>query len=105
MNQFTVVFTPEAQEQLTALYRYISTAASPNIAERYISSIVAYCESLQNFPHLGICRDDVRPGLRITNHKKRTVIAYAVDIDMISIIGIFYGGQDYETALQSDLDD
>lgn len=33
------------------------------------------------------------------------MIAFAVDADLVSIIGIFYGGQDYETALQSDLGD
>jgi len=34
VRQYTVVFTPEAEEQLLALYRYIATAASPEIAER-----------------------------------------------------------------------
>ncbi len=104
MIRHTVIFSPEAQEQLTSLYRYISAAASPEIAERYTSSIVAYCESLQDFPLRGTRRDDVRPGLRITNYKKRAVIAFAVNTDLVSIIGIYYGGQDYETALQSDFD-
>lgn len=45
--QYPVVFTPEAQEQLAALYRYIAAAASPEIAERYTSAIVTYCEGLQ----------------------------------------------------------
>lgn len=103
--QYTVVFTPEAQEQLADLYRYIATAASPEIADRYTSAIVTYCEGLQTFPHRGARRDDVRPGLRITNYKKRTVIAFDVDSERVSIIGVFYGGQDYETVLQSDLDD
>jgi plasmid stabilization system protein ParE len=44
-------------------------------------------------------RDDVRPGLRITNYKKRAVIAFQVDADLVSIIGVFYGGQNYETIL------
>ena len=43
--------------------------------------------------------------LRITNYKKRSVIAFAVDAEQVSIIGVFYCGQDYETALESDLDD
>jgi toxin ParE1/3/4 len=47
-------------------------------------------------------RDDVRPGLRITNYEKRAVIAFAVDAEQVSIIGVFYGGQDYETLLQDD---
>jgi toxin ParE1/3/4 len=32
------------------------------------------------------------------------VIAFAVEGEQVSILGMFYGGQDYETALQSDLE-
>ncbi|WP_339504703.1 type II toxin-antitoxin system RelE/ParE family toxin [Pseudomonas sp. RL_105y_Pfl2_101] len=102
---YTVEFAPEALEQLAALYRYIATAASPEIAHRYTDAIVSYCEELQTFPHRGNQRDDIRPGLRITNYRKRTVIAFAVEADQVSILGVFYGGQDFEGALQSDLDD
>lgn len=103
--QYKVVFAPEAREQLTSLYRYIAAAASPVIAERYTSAIVTYCEALHTFPNRGTRRDDVRPGLRITNYKKRAVIAFAIDSELVSIIGVYYGGQDYETALQLDLED
>jgi len=99
VSLYTVIFTPEAQEQMAALYRYIASAASPEISERYTSSIIAYCESLRGYPLRGTCRDDVRPGLRITHYKK-----CAVDKDLVSILGIFYGGQAYETVLQSDFD-
>lgn len=51
------------------------------------------------------CRDDVRPGLRITNYRKRAVIAFDVAGDLVSIVGVFYGGQDYETILHDDADD
>jgi plasmid stabilization system protein ParE len=104
VSQYTVISTPEAQEQLVTLYRYIASAASPEIAERYTSSIVTYCENLRDFSHRGTSRDDIRQGLRITNYKKRAVIAFAMGTDLLSIIGVFYGGQDYETALQSDFD-
>ncbi len=30
---YTVIFTPEAQQQILELYRYIATASSPEIAE------------------------------------------------------------------------
>lgn len=102
---YRVIFSPEAEEQLAALYRYIAAAASPDIAARYTEAIVTYCESLQTFPHRGTKRDDIRPGLRITNHKKRAVIAFDVDAEMVSIIGIFYGGQDYKTVLQDESED
>ncbi len=103
--QYTVIFTPEAQDQLVALYRYIAAAATPEIAERYTNAIVTHCDDLRIFPKRGARRDDVRPGLRITNYKKRAVIAFAVDAELVSIIGIYYGGQDYEAALRFDLDD
>jgi len=96
---YRVVFTPEAEEQLAALYRYIAEAASPDIAAQYTEAIVSFCESLRTFPYRGIMRDDVRPGLRITNYKKRAVIAFHVDAEVISIIGVFYGGRNYETIL------
>ena len=100
-----VIFSPEAEEQLADLYQYIASAASPGIAARYVSTIIAYCETLETFPLRGAQRDDIRPGLRITNYKGRTVIAFAVDASQVSILGVFYGGQDYVTALQDDIED
>jgi plasmid stabilization system protein ParE len=97
-----VVFSPEALEQLAGLFRYIAEAASPDIAARYTEAIVSHCESLRTFPLCGTKRDDVRPGLRITHYRKRAVIAYDVDAEVVSILGIFYGGQDYETMLQDE---
>jgi toxin ParE1/3/4 len=57
---------------------------------------------MRTFPHRGTVRDDVRPGLRVTNHKGSAVIAFAVDdaAMVVSIIGVYYGGQDYESVLQ-----
>ncbi len=62
---------------------------------------------MNNFPHRGTRREDLRPGLRITNYKGRAVIAFGVDdaTELVSILGVFYGGRDYETALQSDFED
>lgn len=103
--KYRVIFSPEAEEQLAELFHYIATAASPGIAERYINAIITYCETLDTFPLRGAQRDDIRSGLRVTNYKGRTVIAFDVDAQQVSIIGVFYGGQDYETALQDDLDE
>ncbi len=81
---YRVIFTPEAEEQLAALYRYIAEAASSYIAAQYTEAIVSFCESLRTFPYRGTMRDDVRPGLRITNYKKRAVIAFHVDAEVVS---------------------
>lgn len=97
--EYAVVFTPEAEEHLADLYRYIAAVASPETAARYTDAIVTYCESLRNFPRRGTKRDDIRPGLRITSFRKRVVIAFNVEAEQVNIIGVFYGGQDYEAKL------
>jgi toxin ParE1/3/4 len=67
---------------------------------------VACCERLGNFPHRGTARGDIRPGLRVTNYKGRTMIAFGVGDDAlrVSILGVYYGGQNYEAALDLEPD-
>ena len=63
--------------------------------------MIETCEGLALFPLRGVSREDLRPGLRVTHHRGRTVIAYAVDHDLrlVSILGVLYGGQDFEREL------
>lgn len=96
---FSVVFTPEAEEQILDLYRYVAAAGSPDLASRYTEAIVASCEELAMFPHRGKARDDIKPGLRTVGFRRRVVVAFAVlDRDVV-IVGVFYGGRDYEAVL------
>lgn len=102
---YRVIFTPEAEEQLVSIFRYIAQVASPTIAERYTNAIVTYCQGLVTFPERSALHNAIRPGLRVTNYKKRVVIAYTIDEELVSIIGVFYGGQNYEASLRFDLDE
>lgn len=99
MNGYRVVFRREATQQLEELYDYIADAGSPENAARYTDAIVTYCEGLSDFPHRGSARDDIRPGLRTVGYRKHVVVAFAVLDDTVAILGIFYGGRDYETIL------
>ena len=93
-----VIFTPEAADQLSTLHGYIS-ATSPINADRYTNAIIDYCLGLETFPLRGQSRDDIRPNLRVTHYKGRTIIAFVVDDQYVSIIGVYYGGQDYQSVL------
>jgi hypothetical protein len=42
--------------------------------------------------------------LKVTHFRKRAIIAYTLEIDVVSIGGVFYGGQAYEAALAPDDD-
>ena len=108
MKPYSVVFAPEAEDQLVELYEYIARNGAPQVAARYTDAIVTYCEGLADFPHRGTCRDDVRRGLRITNYRRRTVIAFEADdaTRTVAVLGVFYGGRNYERVLGSaDWDD
>jgi plasmid stabilization system protein ParE len=63
--------------------------------------VIETCEGLSIFPLRGVSREDIRPALRVTHHRGRTVIAYVVDNGsrLVSILGVHYGGQDFERAL------
>jgi plasmid stabilization system protein ParE len=94
-----VIFTPEAEDHLNDLYRYIADAAHPRSAADHVDKIVTYCQALADCPYRGLARDDIRPGLRTTSYKKRTVVAFAALDDVIAVIGVFHGGRDYEAIL------
>ena len=100
MKTYRVVFSPEAEAQLTQLYRTIAREASPDIALSFTSAIIDTCESLDRMPLRGAARGDIRPGLRTLSFRRRVLIAYAVGKDTMTILGVFHGGQDFEALLR-----
>jgi toxin ParE1/3/4 len=97
-----VQFAPEALAQLKALEQRIAEAGAPLAGERYVDAIVDYCMTLQTFAVRGVARDDLMPGLRVTHFRKRAIIAYLLESEVVSVVGVFYGGQDYEAAFGAD---
>jgi toxin ParE1/3/4 len=100
-----VVFTPEARVQLVSIYSYIASQASATAALAFTTAIVDYCESFKTFPKRGTRRSDLRPGLRTIGFRRRVTIAFDIDGEIVSILGIFYGGQDVEDALRRGADE
>ena len=102
-------YTPEAQQQLNELDDWITKAASAEIARRFVSAILDHIDGILLFPLAGRARDDVRPGMRTTTFKKKTLVAYVLDDSsdeaVVNIIGVFHGGQDWEAAFIEDRDD
>lgn len=101
-------FTPEAERQLNEIDDWIANNATAGIARRFVSAILEHIEGILAFPLVGRPRDDVRPGMRTTTCKKRTLVAYEVDESsdelVVNILGVFHGGQNWEAALSADED-
>jgi toxin ParE1/3/4 len=75
--------------------------------DRTVDTIRDFVKSLNTVPHRGTKRDDLRPGLRIVSFKKRTAIAIEIDDEakIVTVLRVFYGGQDYEAVLRGDPND
>lgn len=99
-----VVYTPEAERQLNHLDGWISDKASPETAHEFVRAVMDHCEAILLFPLAGRDRGDIRPGMRTSTFKERTLVAYAVDYSgdevVVSVLGVFSGGQDWESALR-----
>lgn len=102
MKSYTIAYAPEFEDQLDRVEVFIEMASgSEVIAQRHTSGIKRHCELLRTAPRRGVPRDDLLLGLRVTNYKGSTVLAYVVEGDVVWFLGVFYGGQDYEAVLSS----
>ncbi|WP_343713490.1 type II toxin-antitoxin system RelE/ParE family toxin [Inquilinus sp.] len=102
MKRFRVSFSTRSVEQLEALNLYIAEEAGRDRADHYVDAITDYCENLETFPHRGRRRDDIQSGLRLLGFRRRVTIAFTIEDEIVTILGVFYGGQDIEAALQAD---
>jgi plasmid stabilization system protein ParE len=96
--------TPEAERQLNEIDDWIANTATADIARHFVSAILEHIDGIPTFPFAGRARDDVRPGMRTTTFRKRTLVGYEVDESsgevVINVLGIFHGGQYWEVTLK-----
>ena len=96
MKERVVVFTPEARDDLLALYDWIARQASPDVAFSYVGRVRTYCERLSIGSERGHLREDIRPGLRIIGFRRRLTIAFTVEAERVVILRLAYGGRNWE---------
>lgn len=101
MTIFRVAFREEAVSDLATIFAYIlENTGSPASAKNHVKRLEQQCNALSLFPHRGIQRNDIRPGLRLLPIERRSVIAYIIEVEAVRIINIFHAGQDFDTLLR-----
>lgn len=93
---YRVVCSERALSHLDELYYYIAESSDEARAAGYVERILAHCHALKIFPLRGTARPDIRPGLRTMGFEKRATIVFSVKDTVVDILGIYYGGQDFE---------
>ena len=100
MKENSVVFSPEAENELLEIYDWIAAAASSEVAFGYVTRIEEFCERLSIGPLRGQVRDDIRPGLRIVGFERRVAVAFKCDAGQVVILRVFYGGRNWEELIE-----
>lgn len=100
MKERDVAFAPEARQDLLHIYDTIADAASPSVALAYVERLQGFRLRLGLASERGRRRDDVRSGLRVAGFERRVTVAFAVGVDDVTILRVFYGGRDWESAMR-----
>ena len=83
-----------------AYNEWIASKASLQVAISYIERLETYCLGFDIASERGHRRDDVSLGLRIVGFERRVTIAFVADENQVTILRLFYGGQNWEDKLQ-----
>src|SRR5258708_1668533 len=100
MRRHSVEFLRPAEDDLFNLYESIAARAGNVTAGSYVERIEAACLALQTSPLRGTRRDDILSGLRTIGFERRATIVFRVRGSRVTIVRVFYGGQDFEHALR-----
>jgi len=106
MKNYRVVFTPDAESDLIAIYDYIAVEKGmPEVAWAYIQKLRASCHALTNAPIRGRERNDLRLGLRVLSLTKNTIAAFEVNEteQIVTILNLFHGGKDYDAIMKDNV--
>lgn len=93
-------FYPQAQKDLENIWRYTAETWSVEQAKNYTLELKSVLEFISHNPHIARERVEFSPPVRIYVHQSHLII-YKVTEDIIDIIRILGGAQDWERILQS----
>jgi toxin ParE1/3/4 len=95
--KYRVRLRPEAEADLAQIHKWVATASSDRTAKTYVDRILGHLQGFEQFPHRGVVRDDVIPGLRVIGFERRISIAFVVEDSDVVILRILYAGRQHRS--------
>jgi toxin ParE1/3/4 len=89
------IWSPEAEQDLLAVWIYVAREASPDVANEQLRSLDRACEALAQWPHSGRARDELFRGVR-SIVVEAYVVFYRVGNSAIEIIRVLHGRRDVD---------
>ena len=82
-----------AEAELDKIFDDISAEAGPVTAGNYVGGIYEFIEGFATFAERGTVREGPVPGLRIVGYRRTASIAFIVEGDQVTIVGVFRRGR------------
>lgn len=97
MARFRIDYHPHVDDDLMDISTLIADFAGLEAANRKLEEIEEVVHNLEEFPHIGTLRHDIRPNLRAIPAAGKGVICFTVDDERrtVLIIAITYAGADW----------
>ena len=111
MSRYKLIFASSVQNDFERIAEHLfrnyvffgeTPASAVNHVEQRISELRDFTNSLQDTPHQGTCRNDLRKGLRMLPDQRNAAFAFEVDDQnqTVKILRIFFGGEDYDAVMR-----
>lgn len=91
-------FSVQAEEDLIGIYLYGATQFGIEQAERYYADLQDTLEMLRQHPRLARARTEFKQPVRVHFHRSHVII-YQTDTDVVFVIRVVSGRQDWERLL------
>jgi toxin ParE1/3/4 len=103
-RKLQLVWSPEAEADLLAIWRWGASHFSPEIADAHLRDIDRAASNLMEFPEAGIARDQLVAGIRSVVVYP-TVIFYRITTSAIEIVRVVDGRRNLAALFPSDRND
>ena len=90
-----VDWSPEAEQDLLAIWSYVAREASPDVADEQLRSLDRACEALAQWPHSRRGHDELFRGVRSVA-VEAYVVFYRMGDSTIEIIRVLHGRRDVD---------
>jgi toxin ParE1/3/4 len=94
-GELPVDWSPEAEQDLLAIWNYVAREASPDVADEQLRSLDRACEALAQWPHSGRARDELLRNVR-SIAVEAYVVFYRVGNSAIEIVRVLHGRRDVD---------
>ena len=101
MKRRRLVVAGSALLDLKEIYRLVRLNASPVTTRRYVGRIRRFLRGLTTASERGNSHDDIYRGLRSAGFEGRVQVAFEITDAEVTVVRIFFAGQDWLDHLRS----